>query len=98
MGPQWAWCDTLARPLMMGTPSSRGRGILRAMPMLVPTHSNPLDAIRLVTLTLDGGTGLGRKRLTLDAISMSCRCRKVSVWYRQMTLLERNEIHKPTPE
>ena len=96
MGPLWAWCDTLARPLMMGTPSSRGSGILRAMPTLVPTHKRPLEAIRAVTWTLM--PQVLPIRLTLDATLMSCKWRNVSVWYRQMVLLWRREIHRPTPE
>ncbi len=36
----------LARPLMIGTPSSRGRGTVSAMPTFVPTHRRPLEGKR----------------------------------------------------
>lgn len=40
-GPKWAWKEMFAFPEMIGTPSRRGRGIVRAMPTLVPTHNKP---------------------------------------------------------
>ncbi len=73
----------LALPLMMGTPSSLGRGTVRAMPTLVPTHRSPLEAMRAVTLMERCGWLTSRAAstlATLEAMLMSCRWRKVSVW------------------
>lgn len=36
---------------MIGTPSSRGRGMVRTLPTLVPTHRRPLQANNDVTIT-----------------------------------------------
>ena len=73
-GPKWAWYEMLALPDMMGTPSRRGRGTVRAIPTLVPTQRRPLEAIREVTWIERWGwdTSLAASTLeTLDAMLMS---------------------------
>ena len=64
----------LAFPEMMGMPSSRGRGIVKAIPTFVPTQRRPLAAERAVTyidFLLLLNSLAANTRLTLLAMSMS---------------------------
>jgi len=47
-GPDWAWYETVGRPRSWGTPSRRGREMVRTKPELVPIHSKPLSDSRHV--------------------------------------------------
>lgn len=53
MGPKCAWYEMFTLPLIIGTPSSRGKGMVKIIPTLVPTHNKPLQAISAVTVTDD---------------------------------------------
>lgn len=67
-GPWCAWKAKLTRPVIIGTPSKRGRGTVRIIPTLVPTHKSPLLANRDVTKIIWGDFSLSLAKDKINKI------------------------------